>query len=145
MLAEAGAAPILLERGRDSAARLAAIEKFHKTRLLDPDSNIQFGEGGAGTFSDGKLTTNIHDPRCAHVLDVFVQAGAPEEILWQAKPHIGTDLLPGVIQNVRRASSARAGTCGLRQSYAMLYWKTAAFPVSWQSAAASVLKSPRTP
>ena len=107
-LAEADAAPILLERGRDAAARLAAVEKFHKIQLLDPDSNIQFGEGGAGTFSDGKLTTNIHDPRCAHVLDVFVQAGAPEEILWQAKPHIGTDLLPGVIQNVR-ARIIRAG------------------------------------
>ena len=101
-LAEAGAEPILLERGRDAEARTAAIRRFHETRTLDPDSNIQFGEGGAGTFSDGKLTTNIHDPRCARVLQVFAEAGAPEEILWQAKPHIGTDLLPGIIQNIRR-------------------------------------------
>ncbi len=107
-LAEAGAAPILLERGRDAASRLSAIKRFHETRQLDPDSNMQFGEGGAGTFSDGKLTTNIHDPRCAHVLHVFVEMGAPEEILWQAKPHIGTDLLPGVIQNIR-ARIIRAG------------------------------------
>ncbi len=107
-LAEAGAAPIVLERGRDAAARLDAIERFHKTGLLDPESNIQFGEGGAGTFSDGKLTTNIHDPRCAHVLETFVKAGAPEELLWQAKPHIGTDLLPGVIQKIR-ARILRAG------------------------------------
>lgn len=107
-LAEAGAAPIVLERGCDADARLAAIERFHATRRLDPASNIQFGEGGAGTFSDGKLTTNIHDSRCAHVLETFVRAGAPEEILWQAKPHIGTDLLPGVIKNIR-ARILRAG------------------------------------
>ncbi len=101
-LAEAGAAPILLERGPDAEARLAAIRRFHETRELAPDANIQFGEGGAGTFSDGKLTTNINDPRCTRVLRAFVEAGAPEEILWQAKPHIGTDLLPGVIRNLRR-------------------------------------------
>ncbi len=107
-LAEAGAAPIVLERGGDADARLAAVKRFRETRQLDPGSNIQFGEGGAGTFSDGKLTTNIHDPRCAHVLDVFVEAGAPEELLWQAKPHIGTDLLPGIIKNIR-ARILRAG------------------------------------
>ncbi len=107
-LAEAGAAPVVLERGCDADARVAAVERFQSARILDPDSNIQFGEGGAGTFSDGKLTTNIHDPRCAHVLEVFAEAGAPEEILWQAKPHIGTDLLPAVIKNIR-ARIQRAG------------------------------------
>ena len=107
-LAEAGAQPIVLERGMDAESRVAAIQRFHETRQLDPDCNIQFGEGGAGTFSDGKLTTNIHDPRCAHVLELFVEAGAPEEILWLAKPHIGTDLLPGIIANLRR----RIERCG---------------------------------
>ena len=101
-LAESGLKPILIERGGDVDSRAAAVARFRLTRTLDPDSNVQFGEGGAGAFSDGKLTTNISDPRCTHVLRVFCEAGAPEEILYQAKPHIGTDLLPGVIRNVRR-------------------------------------------
>ena len=108
-LAEARLAPILIERGGDVDSRAEAVEHFRKTRVLDPESNVQFGEGGAGTFSDGKLTTNINDPRCAHVLRVFHEAGAPEEILWQAKPHIGTDLLPGVIRNIRRRVEKAGG------------------------------------
>ncbi len=108
-LAEAGLAPILIERGGDVDSRAQAVESFRRTRVLDPESNVQFGEGGAGTSSDGKLTTNINDPRCAHVLRVFHEAGAPEEILWQAKPHIGTDLLPGVIRNIRRRIEKAGG------------------------------------
>lgn len=100
-LAKCGARPIVIEQGADVDARLGAIQNFKITRKLDTASNIQFGEGGAGTFSDGKLTTNTHDERCADVLKIFVDNGAPEEILWQAKPHIGTDKLPGVIRNIR--------------------------------------------
>ena len=108
-LAEAGLAPIVLERGGTVDSRAEAVESFRRTRVLDPDSNVQFGEGGAGTFSDGKLTTNISDPRCAHVLRIFCEAGAPEEILFEAKPHIGTDLLPSVIKNIRRRIEKAGG------------------------------------
>ena len=108
-LAQAGARPILLERGSAVEQRLEAIDRFCLTAQLDPESNVQFGEGGAGTFSDGKLNTNIHDPRCTQVLRTFVDAGAPEEILWQAKPHIGTDLLPGVVRNIRKQIIALGG------------------------------------
>ena len=108
-LAEAGARPILIERGGDVDSRRQAVESFHRTHVLDPESNVQFGEGGAGAFSDGKLTTNISDPRCAHVLQTFYEAGAPEEILYLAKPHIGTDLLPGIIRNIRRRIQAAGG------------------------------------
>lgn len=100
-LARAGARPLVIERGRDVEARLASVARFEAGGALDPESNIQFGEGGAGTFSDGKLTTNIKNPRCKDVLHIFAQAGAPEEILWQAKPHIGTDLLVSVVKRLR--------------------------------------------
>ena len=92
-LARAGARPILLERGGDVDSRRMAVDTFRKTGVLDTASNVQFGEGGAGTFSDGKLNSGIKDPRSRSVLETFVQAGAPEAILWQAKPHIGTDEL----------------------------------------------------
>lgn len=100
-LSECGAKPIVIEQGADVDSRLEAIQKFKTTGILDTESNIQFGEGGAGTFSDGKLTTNTHDERCSEVLKIFVENEAPEEILWQAKPHIGTDKLPNVIKNIR--------------------------------------------
>ncbi|BAK45209.1 NAD(P)/FAD-dependent oxidoreductase [Eggerthella sp. YY7918] len=100
-LARAGLRPLVLERGGDVNERLAAIETFNTGGPLDPHTNIQFGEGGAGTFSDGKLTTNIKNPMARHVLRWFVDAGAPEEILWQAKPHIGTDLLVDVVRTMR--------------------------------------------
>ncbi len=100
-LARAGARPLVLERGAAVDGRIRAVSAFIRKGVLDPDSNIQFGEGGAGTFSDGKLTTNIHDPRCRDVLETFVAAGAAEEILWQAKPHIGTDHLTGAVRRVR--------------------------------------------
>ncbi|MGB4593436.1 MAG: FAD-binding protein [Coriobacteriia bacterium] len=108
-LAHAGARPIVLERGAAVGERIRAVEGFIRDGVLDPDSNIQFGEGGAGTFSDGKLTTNTHDPRCRSVLATFVGAGAPEEILWQARPHIGTDHLTGAVRRLREEIESRGG------------------------------------
>ena len=100
-LAQAGVRPILLERGGDVDSRRAAVDTFHRTGVLDTASNVQFGEGGAGTFSDGKLNSGIKDPRCRRVLEQFVAAGAPREILWQAKPHIGTDKLQDTVRGLR--------------------------------------------
>jgi uncharacterized FAD-dependent dehydrogenase len=100
MLAEEGYSPIILERGGDVSERVKAIDSFIKTRVLDTSTNIQFGAGGAGTFSDGKLVTRINDGLCAYVLRRFVEFGAPEEILYLAKPHIGTDVLMKVVQNI---------------------------------------------
>ena len=100
-LAKAGARPILIERGGDVDSRRAAVDAFRRTGVLDTVSNVQFGEGGAGTFSDGKLNSGIKDPRSRHVLETFVQAGAPSSILWQAKPHIGTDELVKTVRGLR--------------------------------------------
>ncbi len=100
-LARAGVPPILLERGRPVEERTRNVAAFWDGGPLDPCSNVQFGEGGAGTFSDGKLTTGIHDPRIRHVLETFVAHGAPEDILWSQKPHIGTDVLRSVIRSMR--------------------------------------------
>ena len=108
-LARAGLRPLVLERGGDVDERLAAVAAFDAGGPLDPCTNIQFGEGGAGTFSDGKLTTNIKNPLAPHVLQWFVEAGAPEEILWQAKPHIGTDLLVDVVRRMRGQIIAAGG------------------------------------
>ena len=101
LLARSGARPLVLERGAAVDGRIRAVNAFIHHAVLDADSNIQFGEGGAGTFSDGKLTTNTHDPRCRSVLEVLVQAGAAPEILWQAKPHVGTDHLTGAVRHIR--------------------------------------------
>ncbi len=101
-LAKAGAAPLLLERGKPIEGRQADVERFQKTGVLDPDSNVQFGEGGAGTFSDGKLNSGIHNPLCREVLKTFSAHGAPEEILYDAKPHIGTDRLREVVRGIRQ-------------------------------------------
>lgn len=100
-LAQNGLPPILLERGQPVERRVEDVAQFWSTGLLDPTSNVQFGEGGAGTFSDGKLTTGTHDRRIRAVLETLVAAGAPEDILYQQKPHIGTDRLRQVVQNVR--------------------------------------------
>ncbi|WP_129599736.1 NAD(P)/FAD-dependent oxidoreductase [Anaerophilus nitritogenes] len=103
ILAQRGYKPILLERGQDVDTRTKDIEKFWKEGGLNTSSNVQFGEGGAGTFSDGKLTTRIKDIiRCRKVLDEFVENGAPKEILYSYKPHIGTDLLKIVVKNIRK-------------------------------------------
>lgn len=101
-LAQAGYRPLIVERGGSMIERTAAVEKFWKTGQLDTQSNVQFGEGGAGTFSDGKLTTRIKDFRVNEVLQALIEAGAPEEILYRNKPHVGTDLLKGVVMKVRQ-------------------------------------------
>ena len=100
-LARNGLAPIVLERGRPVEERTADVERFWSTGLLDPASNVQFGEGGAGTFSDGKLNTGTHDPRIATVFRELAAAGAPADILYQHKPHIGTDVLREVVRHIR--------------------------------------------
>ena len=100
-LARNGLAPIVLERGRPVEERTADVERFWSTGVLDPASNVQFGEGGAGTFSDGKLTTGTHDPRISTVFRTLVEAGAPADILYQHKPHIGTDVLRDVVKTIR--------------------------------------------
>jgi hypothetical protein len=101
MLAENGHRPILIERGKPVRERMRDVENFWNGGALNIQSNVQFGEGGAGTFSDGKLTTGINDVRCRYVLEEFVKFGAPEDILYLAKPHIGTDRLRGVVENIR--------------------------------------------
>ncbi len=100
LLAENGYKPIVIERGGSVAERNERIERFKRTRILDTDTNIQFGAGGAGTFSDGKLVTRINDSMSAYVLRRFVEFGAPEEILYLAKPHIGTDILSVVVERI---------------------------------------------
>ena len=97
ILAEAGLRPIVCERGRDALRRRQDVESFWRGEALDPGSNVQFGEGGAGTFSDGKLNTGIHDLRIGWVLSQLHKAGAPVDITYDAKPHIGTDLLITVV------------------------------------------------
>ncbi len=101
VLAMAGAKPIVLERGSDVDKRCMTVEEFQNGGKLDPECNVQFGEGGAGTFSDGKLTTGIKDSRIGWILCRLVEFGAPEEILYLAKPHIGTDKLRGVVKALR--------------------------------------------
>ena len=102
MLAKAGAEPLLLERGAAVEERAEAVRIFRETGVLRADTNVQFGEGGAGTFSDGKLTTGIKDVRCRAVLEAFAEAGDAPDVLWQAKPHLGTDRLCRIVKNLRR-------------------------------------------
>lgn len=102
ILSMAGLKPIVLERGEDAQSRHDKVEKFFATGELDTRSNVQFGEGGAGTFSDGKLNTGVNNPRIGWVLDQFVKFGAREDILYDAKPHVGTDVLLNVVQNIRK-------------------------------------------
>lgn len=100
LLAQNGYAPILIDRGASVEERVRDVSVFREQGRLDTESNIQFGAGGAGTFSDGKLITRIHDPRCSFVLQTLHDFGAPEEILTQAKPHVGTDLLRRVVASM---------------------------------------------
>lgn len=109
VLAEAGLRPLVLERGSDAQTRHQQVSCFWKTGHLDTRSNVQFGEGGAGTFSDGKLNTGTHDPRNRWVLERLVDFGAQESILYDAKPHIGTDVLLSVVQQLRRRVIALGG------------------------------------
>lgn len=110
-LARLGYRPILLERGGSVDERLRDVEAFWNTGVLNTHSNVQFGEGGAGTFSDGKLNTLVHDSegRNMRVLEIFVENGAPREILYQNKPHIGTDILANVVKSMREYIISRGG------------------------------------
>lgn len=110
LLAENGYNPIIIDRGDSVEDRTKALQRFIDTGVLDLDSNIQFGAGGAGTFSDGKLTTRINDSRCSYVLSRFVEFGAPKEILIKAKPHIGTDILTSVVNNILSRIEELGGT-----------------------------------
>ncbi|MDO4170456.1 MAG: FAD-dependent oxidoreductase [Lachnospiraceae bacterium] len=111
LLAQQGYAPIVIERGESVDHRVKTIEQFWKMGILDTESNVQFGEGGAGTFSDGKLNTLVKDKfsRNTYVLETFVKFGAPKEILYTNKPHIGTDLLRTVVKNMREAIISLGG------------------------------------
>jgi uncharacterized FAD-dependent dehydrogenase len=108
-LARHGYKPIVYERGEDVHQRTKTVEKFWKSGELNLESNVQFGEGGAGTFSDGKLTTRIKDHRCTFVLDELIKAGAPLEIKYESKAHVGTDLLKDVVKNIREEIKSLGG------------------------------------
>ena len=110
ILVQNGIKPIIIEQGQNVDDRKKTVEKFLKTGELNTLSNVQFGEGGAGTFSDGKLTTGIHSPLCKKVLQEFVNFGAPEQILYLSKPHLGTDKLIGIIKNMREYITNKGGT-----------------------------------
>lgn len=109
LLAEQGYKPLVFERGKDVDSRSHDVNLFWSKGLLNTESNVQFGEGGAGTFSDGKLTTLIKDKRCRKVLKELVKAGAPEDILYSHKPHVGTDVLRGVVKAIRRQIVSAGG------------------------------------
>lgn len=121
ILAQAGAMPIILERGKDIDARQRDVNEFWTKRKLDEESNVQFGEGGAGTFSDGKLTTGIKSPYIRKVLEELYEAGAPEEILYSSKPHIGTDRLAIVVKNIRKKIERLGGEVRLESKLDKLY------------------------
>ena len=110
-LARAGYRPLVLERGQEAQKRKETVDRFWKDGILDPESNVQFGEGGAGTFSDGKLNTLVKDPngRNHEVLKRFVEAGAPQEIVFQQKPHLGTDVLIGIVETMRHQIEEMGG------------------------------------
>ena len=116
MLARNGFRPIVLERGDEVAQRREKVQRFWQDGVLDPESNVQFGEGGAGTFSDGKLYTGVHDPtgRNHEVLQRFVDAGAPESILYDAHAHLGTDQLTGIVRTLRRQITEMGGEVHFR-------------------------------
>ena len=104
-----GIKPTIIEQGKTVEARQKDVELFLKERILNTSSNVQFGEGGAGTFSDGKLTTNLHNPLCKNVIETFVKFGAPEEISYINKPHIGTDNLVKIVANIRKYIEENGG------------------------------------
>ena len=109
ILAKNGYCPVVLERGSEMSRRDAAVDRYFSGGPLTPDCNIQFGEGGAGAYSDGKLTCRIGDPRCELVLSLLQEHGAPAEVMRLAKPHIGTDLLKQVVVSIRREICALGG------------------------------------
>lgn len=105
----AGCDPIVVERGFDVARRKSDIDSFFKTRVLNPESNLLFGEGGAGAWSDGKLYTRVRDPRMIFFLDAMVEAGAPEQARYFSHPHIGSDKLPKIVSNIRKRIESLGG------------------------------------
>lgn len=109
LLARYGYQPIVLEQGQDIVRRVQTVQRFWREGILDPRSNTQFGEGGAGTFSDGKLTTRIGDARVGYVLDTFIEHGAPESIRYEKRPHVGTDRIREVIISMRNEILALGG------------------------------------
>lgn len=109
VLAKNGYNPVIFERGEDVDKRVKSVENFWLTGKLNKQSNVQFGEGGAGTFSDGKLTTRINDSLCNYVLNEFVRFGAPSEISHKAKPHIGTDLLRNIVKEIKKEIISNGG------------------------------------
>ena len=109
LLAKKGVKVTLIERGKAVDERVEDIDQLHKTGSLNEESNVQFGEGGAGTFSDGKLTSRSKDKRMSQIFDIFVDHGAPEDILYEQKPHIGTDILRDVIKNMRKEIESLGG------------------------------------
>ncbi len=109
LLARNGYAPIVVERGGSVEERVALVDRFHRLQILDPETNVQFGAGGAGTFSDGKLVTRVNDPYISFILSTLVEMGANPDILTKAKPHVGTDVLRTVTQNIIDAIEARGG------------------------------------
>lgn len=114
VLAQLGFRPILLERGANVDHRTTLVNRFWRSGELDPECNVQFGEGGAGTFSDGKLTTLIRDPRCRKVMEELVAAGAPPEIVYSFRPHLGTDKLRTIVRNLRQRIFASGGEVRFR-------------------------------
>ncbi len=126
VLALCGLKPIVLERGEDAAARNEKVERFFQTGQLDTKTNVQFGEGGAGTFSDGKLNTGVNNPRIGWILEQLVKAGAREDILFDAKPHVGTDVLLTVVQNIRRRIISLGGEVRFQSQVTKLLVKNGA-------------------
>ncbi len=117
LLAENGYRPIIIERGGSVEERKTLVDRFNREQILDVNTNIQFGAGGAGTFSDGKLVTRINDPISSYVLHRFVDFGAPDEILYLAKPHIGTDILSKVVQRMLERIEAFGGQIQYHTQY----------------------------
>jgi uncharacterized FAD-dependent dehydrogenase len=109
ILAEAGLKPVILERGKNVDERKKDVYDFFKSGVLNTESNVQFGEGGAGTFSDGKLTTNTHNIRINKVINEFIEAGGGEELAYMSKPHVGTDRLLGILRNIRKKIESLGG------------------------------------
>jgi uncharacterized FAD-dependent dehydrogenase len=123
ILARKGYKPLIIERGQCVEERTKSVDEFWKSGKLNLESNVQFGEGGAGTFSDGKLTTRIKDYRCDYILEELVKAGAPEEIIYKGKPHIGTDILKTVVKNIREAIISLGGEVRFNSRLNNLYIK----------------------
>jgi uncharacterized FAD-dependent dehydrogenase len=142
MLAARGARPLVLERGKPVEERVKDVQAMEVGGVLDPESNVLFGEGGAGTFSDGKLTCGLGDPLIGAVLQTLVACGAPEDILIAAKPHIGTDLLRGVLQNARKRLRALGGE--MLFSHKAVGWKMQNGRISGVTALAGVNGTPMT-